>query len=716
MLVDNSQKSNASSADNSADDLKPLITLTTPTEVFDGLLDRGLWPVSIHPSSAEDMKKSKSRKNPIGKGWGLERGTVQKRRVTIAKHPGAGVGVCLGPERGPDGSWLIDIEGDGARAEESLSNLFGAEVLETLGWASTRGSHRLFRLDEERLEAILPGLAQYESKEPNGKGVYHLPDYPDLEIRVGGYKPDGTVKQIQSVCPPTVGDDGKPRAWNGCETIASVPDAFYVALEQAAGGRKAQATGVRQGDAPTRESNPFRKTAGSSRVAAYCRGALEKALGRVMTAAPNTRHTTLRDETASLAGWLHYGAEVIGFDEHELYEKMLVAARGAEPDRHDHETEIRSHIAFGKKLPLNLKPELHEEATDAHRLNGDTHKADESRPEAPPGENGQPRYTSTKWGDPIPASQLKATAAAEQWIVPGYLARDSITLFSALWKVGKTTFNAHKIRAIQDGADFCGRPVRQGDVLYVAEESQTKWAKRRDDLGLKDTNKYFISPFMGKPSMRDWVEFINHLAEVLKYHPADWICFDTISNLWPVKDENSAGEVSEALAPLSRIRDGRAIELVHHLGKSDSGEFKASRGSGALPAFVDIIVEMRRHNPNDPGDRGRVLSAIGRHDDIPPELVVELTADGFIARGSRDEAGRAEIIARIQAALPLVPPGLMEAEVARKAWPDGEQKRRQDFYNVLKEGVAAGLWNCSGTGRKGDPFRYWVRCENVEIF
>jgi hypothetical protein len=113
----------------------------------------------------------------------------------------------------------------------------------------------------------------------------------------------------------------------------------------------------------------------------------------------------------------------------------------------------------------------------------------------------------------------------------------------------------------------------------------------------------------------------------------DLVVLDTISSFWPVQKENDAGEVQSALMPLWQITDaGVATLLVHHLHKSDGGEATASRGSGAPPAFVDVIVELRRHDPNDLKDRRRVLTAVGRFDDTPPELVVELTDQGYLGR------------------------------------------------------------------------------------
>ena len=111
------------------------------------------------------------------------------------KHPGAGVGVLLGPAGG-----VIDLEIDGPEGEASLRKLCGGIVPKTLGWSSRRGPHHLFLWDDR--------LAKLADK----SGVVKLATLPGLEIRVGG---EG--KQLQSACPPTIGEDGQPRKWNDVE-------------------------------------------------------------------------------------------------------------------------------------------------------------------------------------------------------------------------------------------------------------------------------------------------------------------------------------------------------------------------------------------------------------------------------------------------------------------------------------------------------------------
>ena len=194
------------------------------------LLGRGFWVIATYPAGVKLGNRLTKGKEPIGEAWGLKQWDERRLRKAFQEYPAAGVGICFGPGRGPGGSWLIDLEGDGPQADESLAILLGGEILPTLSWSSTRGWHHSFTADGERLLKL---LAAAGAKEEAGikAGVWHLEALPDLEIRVGGYKNDGSVKQVQSVVPPTPGTDGKPRAWNDTEDVAELPGAAYGVLE-----------------------------------------------------------------------------------------------------------------------------------------------------------------------------------------------------------------------------------------------------------------------------------------------------------------------------------------------------------------------------------------------------------------------------------------------------------------------------------------------------
>ena len=171
------------------------------------MLDRGYWPIVTY--TAPEATKAKggiaTGKEPIGNGWGLERWTRQRIRDAFRFQPGGGVGMCLGPGRAPNGDWNIDIEGDGPQAEESRRRLLGDGELYTPTSRSRRGDHTFLGDKQETVEKFLELLTAAGAEEGTGEkaGVYHLREFPDLEIRVGGHKKGGAVKQVQTVLPPT---------------------------------------------------------------------------------------------------------------------------------------------------------------------------------------------------------------------------------------------------------------------------------------------------------------------------------------------------------------------------------------------------------------------------------------------------------------------------------------------------------------------------------
>jgi RecA-family ATPase len=251
--------------------------------------------------------------------------------------------------------------------------------------------------------------------------------------------------------------------------------------------------------------------------------------------------------------------------------------------------------------------------------------ADLLRDQLPPyARNGQapPQSTRLLFPEPIPADQLVERDADAAWLWKGYLARNFVTLLSALWKAGKTTLLSHLLKTCGEGGQLLDQDVQALKVLYVTEEHHNLWARRRTRLGIGSWVRFLIRPFKTKPTMDGWLQFLDYLGRKLKDWPADLVVFDTLSKLWPVKDENNASEVTEALMPLRAIAEQRALLLLHHLRKSDGQEGTASRGSGALPADVDILLELRRHDAGDRHSRKRVLTGVGRFEETPGEVVI----------------------------------------------------------------------------------------------
>jgi hypothetical protein len=326
--------------------------------------------------------------------------------------------------------------------------------------------------------------------------------------------------------------------------------------------------------------------------------------------------------------------------------------------------------------------------------------------------NGQITATSQPpiFAEPIVASQLPTGGATADYIWSGFIARESVTLLTSLWKAGKTTLLALLLKAMGDGSLLAGRAVTAGKVLVCTEESARLWAGRRDKLKLGDHAYFDIRPFRMRPGFADWLRYVEHLADVVQRYKLSLVCLDTFAAVSPTDDENDASKMMAALTPLRAITDtGAGVLLSHHPRKGDASEGQASRGSGALPGFCDVIVEMRRVRPGERGNRQRELVAYSRFDDTPPELVIELAEDGlsYEALGTSSELGRKNRARVLLGLLPKQAPGWTVEEVL-SAWPDdtpkpGERTIRQDLSN----GADANKWSRTGEGKSGSPYRYW---------
>jgi hypothetical protein len=312
---------------------------------------------------------------------------------------------------------------------------------------------------------------------------------------------------------------------------------------------------------------------------------------------------------------------------------------------------------------------------------------------------------------PVLCSELKATDPDAEHLLAGCVARAGVTLFSALPKAGKTTVLAHLLKALEGGGNFCGMEVAPATVLYVTEESEARWAERRDKLGLGDHVRFQCRPFLIRPDLAKWGELLAHLLAALSDKPTDLVVFDTLSNLWPVNNENDAAEVGAALMPLHHLTElGAAVLLVHHLRKSGGEEGTGSRGSGALTAFVDTVLELRRYDAGSRGDRRRVLTGYSRSEGTPEDLVIELAADGsgYSARGEKHEVAGRELTAAILQVLPDKAPGI-DTEDILEALPEHASPRRKTLLAELRRGAESDPpdWHREGKGVKGDPFTYW---------
>lgn len=334
------------------------------------------------------------------------------------------------------------------------------------------------------------------------------------------------------------------------------------------------------------------------------------------------------------------------------------------------------------------------------------------------GEDSFPAIRERPAGYEIKIISLADLGEAEDpdWLWPGYLARGFITLLTGLWKSGKTTLLAHLLRDLYAGGGLIVQSV-EAPTLIVSEESVGIWARRRKDLGLDSQIHLVQRPSFARPSSVQWRLLVDQIAEEASTRRAGLVIFDTLPSAWCVQDENQAGEMLEALTPLRDISNaGPGLLLVGHPRKSDGGEATATRGSGALPGFVDIITELRRFAPRDETDRRRSLTAYGRLEGVPPEQIIELQDEGYVLLGGRQDAKHRDIEERIRELLPPSDSTGLTVEEFIERWPAKPPPGERTLRGKLSEGANAGRWCRDGTGVRNDGYRFRAAPEPGDSF
>ncbi len=298
----------------------------------------------------------------------------------------------------------------------------------------------------------------------------------------------------------------------------------------------------------------------------------------------------------------------------------------------------------------------------------------------------------------MPLAQLASASLAEpNWIWPGYVAPGSITLLAGRPKVGKSTLLFALMAAIDGGALFCGRRPRRVAIVVLSEERGTTIAEKARTRSWSAA----VSILLHHTAYSiGWPEIVRHAAAHVG--PGGLVIVDTLADFagLAADAENNAGAIQSAMRPLQEIAGaGLAVLVVSHQRKAAGEHGEAVRGSNALTAAVDVVVEFERA-PGSIGDHGRVLKAVSRFGATPTDLVVRRTDDGYEAIGELASATAASELER--AAMRVAELGEVTAEelAGDIGLSKGTVQRRLDAL------LSAGRVVRSGSGKRGDAYRW----------
>ena len=234
--------------------------------------------------------------------------------------------------------------------------------------------------------------------------------------------------------------------------------------------------------------------------------------------------------------------------------------------------------------------------------------------------------------------------ARVEWVWHEYLARGTITELDGKVKVsGKTTFCHHLARSILDGEPFLSRYTLRGPVVYLTEEGPATFERAMATRGLKGQHDFH---YLSKrhAATATWPQLVAAAREKVIEVGAVILFVDTLGKLagFVGDDENSAGRVMAAMLPLQALATelNIAIVVTRHERRAGGQVGESARGSTAISGDVDQILQLTRTG-GDSHQNERWLKAIGRHDETPAELRIELDRGTYRVVGPEDAFNRA---------------------------------------------------------------------------
>jgi replicative DNA helicase len=279
------------------------------------------------------------------------------------------------------------------------------------------------------------------------------------------------------------------------------------------------------------------------------------------------------------------------------------------------------------------------------------------------------------------------------WVIDGLAARDAVTIIAGHPKAGKTTFAAELAGANAMGANFLGKPTAGGSVLWIDLEQPR-------GLTASVLGAHCLP---SAPVHVQWgtLPDLEAAGAFCQQQQINLVVVDSWTKARQgVDDANDEVETERAIQPwLDFARTYHvAVVFIHHLRKSEGEEGLDVRGSGALAASVDIIVVFKRYAPKDDTDVRRVLDVFSRYG--ASKMVIERVDARYRVCGTLGQVKRQAETAKVIAVL------TEEMQTAEEIATASGELSHSAVRTVLKQMAETGQAQRTGTGKRGDPFKY----------
>lgn len=301
------------------------------------------------------------------------------------------------------------------------------------------------------------------------------------------------------------------------------------------------------------------------------------------------------------------------------------------------------------------------------------------------------------------------TPADPDWVVYGYVVAGGITKLDGKIKTsGKTTLVTHMVSAIVSGKPLMGYRTRKTKAVILTEQAPSSFRQALKRADLEDTEDVEVLYWRDVIDV-PWAEVVAAAVERAAQIGAELLLVDTVGQFDNIRGdgENSAGEAQNAMRPLQDAAGkGLAVLTTYHERKSGGDVGDSGRGSSAFGGAVDIILSLRRGDGNT-RESVRVLEGVGRYDETPTKLIIELANGRYHALGDTTQYAEQEAMKSVVDILPAKPEhALATGDVHDKVMARAAVGKTAIDEALLKL-TEAGTIKKLGKGVKGDPRRYY---------
>lgn len=179
-----------------------------------------------------------------------------------------------------------------------------------------------------------------------------------------------------------------------------------------------------------------------------------------------------------------------------------------------------------------------------------------------------------------------------EWLVKGLVPKAGLGMVYGASGAGKSFFVLDLACSIARGIQWRDRKVKRGNVLYVCAEGAGGFRSRGKAYVLHNQVDLSASLFM-IPAAPNFLSATdpNEVIDEARRIDASLVVVDTLAQVTPGGDENSAAEMGKALEQCRRIYEttGATVLLVHHAGKDAS---RGARGWSGIRAAADFEIEV----------------------------------------------------------------------------------------------------------------------------